>query len=562
MTMRDISVTILKPDGRPYPGVQVQVVDYSSGALASLYKEDGYTSANNPMITDSNGYASAMAPIGSYALVAISGSARRVVKRIVISDKVEQTLSTHTHVMNDITDAGALATKNQAGTTDIVDGAVTSAKLADLAVISSKLADAAVITAKIADAAVTEAKINASAVTSTKIADLAIITAKLADAAITTAKLADSSVTASKITTGAVTEAALADLSVSTAKLQDNAVTTIKIIDAAITTAKLADAALTAIGALTPVDGKLIKYTGATTAALITVTAFIETLLDDADAASARTTLGVIGAPSGLTENVIPKANANGDLVDSQFADNGTQVTLWGRYLRMIGTGPKSVEALNNASSDYVTLIRRGLSSDDVEIGIGGTNIVTHAPIKHASKWVEFVDHHRSVTFDPLTLSPPGSPDAPDQVALNGTSIQVAAFDSASVEAISDFFAIDGNFKEGSSIVPFVRWMPTDTGTGAVKWTLEYTIISAGETVSSSTTISFAHGASGTAWRRQDINLPTISETLNFGDQIHFRFYRDAGDVSDDYAADAVCLSFGFHILVNSIGSNAQTSKI
>jgi len=52
-------------------------------------------------------------------------------------------------------------------------------------------------------------------------------------------------------------------------------------------------AALASIGALTPTADSLAYYTGAATAALATFTSFARTLLDDADAATARTTLGL-----------------------------------------------------------------------------------------------------------------------------------------------------------------------------------------------------------------------------------------------------------------------------
>lgn len=52
-------------------------------------------------------------------------------------------------------------------------------------------------------------------------------------------------------------------------------------------------AALTSVGGLTPAADKAPYYTGTTTAALMTVTSFLRTLLDDADAATARATLGL-----------------------------------------------------------------------------------------------------------------------------------------------------------------------------------------------------------------------------------------------------------------------------
>jgi hypothetical protein len=54
-----------------------------------------------------------------------------------------------------------------------------------------------------------------------------------------------------------------------------------------------ATAALTSIGGLTPAADRLPYYDGASSAALATFTSFARNLLDDADAATARTTLGV-----------------------------------------------------------------------------------------------------------------------------------------------------------------------------------------------------------------------------------------------------------------------------
>jgi hypothetical protein len=52
-------------------------------------------------------------------------------------------------------------------------------------------------------------------------------------------------------------------------------------------------AALASVGSLTPAADRLAYYTGASTAALATLTAFARTLLDDADAPTARSTLGL-----------------------------------------------------------------------------------------------------------------------------------------------------------------------------------------------------------------------------------------------------------------------------
>ena len=135
---------------------------------------------------------------------------------------------------------------DEAVTTDkLADEAVTTDKLADEAVTTDKLADEAVTTDKLADEAVTTAKLADKAVTTDKLADEAVTTDKLADEAVTTAKLADEAVTTDKLADEAVTTDKLADEAVTTDKLADEAVTTDKLADEAVTTAKLADEAVT-----------------------------------------------------------------------------------------------------------------------------------------------------------------------------------------------------------------------------------------------------------------------------------------------------------------------------
>jgi hypothetical protein len=56
------------------------------------------------------------------------------------------------------------------------------------------------------------------------------------------------------------------------------------------------NAAVVSIGALTPAADRYPYYTSATAAALGTITAFARTVLDDADAATARTTLGALAS--------------------------------------------------------------------------------------------------------------------------------------------------------------------------------------------------------------------------------------------------------------------------
>lgn len=80
------------------------------------------------------------------------------------------------------------------------------------------------------------------------------------------------------------------------------------------------NASLASVGGLTPAADRLAYYTGATTAALTTFTAYARTLLDDADAATARTTLG-LGSMAVQNSNTV---SITGGTIDGITFDGGT----------------------------------------------------------------------------------------------------------------------------------------------------------------------------------------------------------------------------------------------
>jgi hypothetical protein len=130
-------------------------------------------------------------------------------------------------------------------TVKIADAAVSTAKIADAAINSAKIANLAVGTAAIADAAVTSAKIADASIITAKIADAAVGTAQIAAAAITTALIADANITTAKIADANITTAKIADANITNAKIANLAIDAAKIADLTITTAKIADAAIT-----------------------------------------------------------------------------------------------------------------------------------------------------------------------------------------------------------------------------------------------------------------------------------------------------------------------------
>ena len=227
---------------------------------------------------------------------------------------------------------------NAVNTSELVDTAVTTAKLADGAVTAAKiatdsittaqiapsavgaseLADNAVDTAAIVNLAVTEAKLGDDSVTVNKLGSLAVTDAKIAATTITYGKLnlADGSIPGAKIATDSITATQIAAGAVNTSELVDAAVTTAKIADGAITSAKIADGTITgsgiSAGSLTGVGlaSATVTYAkiqnvsatdrflgrvsaGAGSIEEITCTSAGRALLDDADAATQRDTLGL-----------------------------------------------------------------------------------------------------------------------------------------------------------------------------------------------------------------------------------------------------------------------------
>jgi hypothetical protein len=117
----------------------------------------------------------------------------------------------HGHSLADISDAGALASKDTVGANELAANSVTVTKIASNAVTSAKIAGAAVTGAKLAEGAITADKIEAGAIASDALAGAAVTTAKIADGHVTTAKLADGAVTQDKIASNAVGPAQLQD---------------------------------------------------------------------------------------------------------------------------------------------------------------------------------------------------------------------------------------------------------------------------------------------------------------------------------------------------------------
>jgi len=154
--------------------------------------------------------------------------------------------------------------------------------------------------------------------------------------------------------------------------------------------------------------------------------------------------------------------------------------------------------------------------------------------------------------------------NAPDLINLNSTSIKIAAFNgAATLEEVSSHKELNHNYQEWTDLSFHIHRAPTTTGTGNVKWFLEYYITDGNwPTVKATGTITVTSAASGTAWDTTIGSFWTITWTsFTIWDQVSLRLYRDPTDAEDTYWADAVVKTFGYHYKVDTMGSRQLTSK-
>lgn len=299
-------------------------------------------------------------------LVIADGIAETQAVGAAIELQVERIIGTQAATSGGVSDGdkGDIVVSASGNTWTIDTDAVTSGKIASSAVTSAKIADSNVTSAKLADDAATEAKIADSAVTADKIGTGAVNESKIAAGAVTETRLGARSVTAEKLfavshekligrhsagpgdaqeigidgglefqgsnirraaLTGDVTASAggnsttIASGAVTTAKMGGDVTAAGKALlddaDAAAqrTTLGLGTAATSASSAF-EASGAVATH-AAVTSAVHGISAFAATFLDDADAAAVRTTLGItsgIGGTLGSTDNALARADGTG----------------------------------------------------------------------------------------------------------------------------------------------------------------------------------------------------------------------------------------------------------
>lgn len=357
------------------------------------------------------------------------------------------------------------------------------------------------------------------------------------------------------------------------------------------------DADLAAIAGLTSAADTAPYFTGSGTAALFTLTSFMRTLLDDADAAAARTTLGVGTAGTRAdayfalashthTASEISDASANGRSILTA-TDYATMRTLLGL---VIGTNVQAYDAelaaiagLTSAADRLPYFTGSGTASlatftsfgrslvDDADAATARTTLGLAA----GALWASASDIS-SGTLPDARLSAAATPYGKQGIPLpaaaavaratNGAaafSVELATndvmirgydFDTSTAEAIQFFFPLPKQWNEGT--ISFRAYWTAASGSGGVAFSMRGRAASDDDAMDGSW--GTAVTVTDTFITANDLHVTSESGAITIGgspaegDLVWLEIQREVANGSDTLAVDARLLAIEVFITTNA----------
>jgi hypothetical protein len=143
--------------------------------------------------------------------------------------------------------------------------------------------------------------------------------------------------------------------------------------------------------------------------------------------------------------------------------------------------------------------------------------------------------------------------------------MQGLLFSASSMNQVWVDFHVDHDYALGTNVYPHIHWTPTTTGTGVVRWGIEYSVAKGHQQGASSvfpatTTVYVEQTISAASqWMHfvaevSDVNaIP--STNIEPDTVIKIRIFRDAAHANDTYAADVHAWQSDLHYQMNALGS-------
>lgn len=218
------------------------------------------------------------------------------------------------------------------------------------------------------------------------------------------------------------------------------------------------------------------------------------------------------------------------------------------------------LQSTSAAGTELVPVFVDGLTNRNQQIDLDNLATFTHQKAYESP----FYNDHRILLTG---INPVGPATAPTQDPNGEGWLFAAAADNVAVLVTQ----MPHDWKEGTIITPHIHWQKTSDAAGDVQWKLEYDISSPGGDFSGSYTEVDTVNApvAGTVDNDTAVrhlitsfgDLDLTGETLSA--IIKFKISRlgSSGGASDDYAANALALSFDFHYQLDRPGSRQEFTK-